>query len=44
MSEDLDYLNVPVPSTARMPAGSLSMAWWAVGTAMFWLLYQHPWQ
>ena len=38
MSEDLDYSNVPVPSTARMPAGSLSMAWWAVGTAMFWLV------
>ncbi|MBT5798133.1 MAG: allantoin permease, partial [Porticoccaceae bacterium] len=27
-----------VPSTARMPAGALSMAWWAVATAMFWLV------
>jgi hypothetical protein len=38
MAEDLDYSTAAVPSTARMPAGSLAMAWWAVGTAMFWLV------
>ncbi|MBT7964180.1 MAG: allantoin permease [Porticoccaceae bacterium] len=38
MAEDLDYSTALVPSTARMPAGALSMAWWAVATAMFWLV------
>jgi purine-cytosine permease-like protein len=38
MAEDLDYSTAPVPSTARMPARGLSMAWWAVATAMFWLV------
>lgn len=38
MAEDLDYSNTPVPSDARMPAVSLTMAWWAVATAMFWLV------
>lgn len=36
--DDLDYSAEPVPSAARMSAGSLSMAWWAVATAMFWLV------
>lgn len=38
MAEDLDYSNEAVPSGARMNAGSLTMAWWAVATAMFWLV------
>ena len=38
MAEDLDYSNEPVPSGARMDSGSLTMAWWAVATAMFWLV------
>ena len=36
--DDLDFSAEPVPSTARMSAGSLAMAWWAVATAMFWLV------
>jgi purine-cytosine permease-like protein len=38
VAEDLDYSNEAVPSGARMNAGSLTMAWWAVATAMFWLV------
>ncbi|MDG1987955.1 MAG: hypothetical protein P8J18_08250 [Halieaceae bacterium] len=38
MAEDLDFPNAPVPHEARMPSGSLTMAWWAVATAMFWLV------
>ncbi len=35
---DIDYSSVPVPYDARMPKGALTMAWWAMCSAMFWLV------
>lgn len=37
-SEDLDYTNRPVPSDQRMAKGSLMMAWWAVCSAIFYMV------
>lgn len=35
---DPDFSLSPVPETARMSKGSLSMAWWALFSSMFWLV------
>lgn len=35
---DIDYSAVPIPYDARMPKGALTMAWWAMCSAMFWLV------
>lgn len=35
---DIDYSAIPVPYNARMPRGALTMAWWAMCSAMFWLV------
>ncbi|HXH02935.1 MAG TPA: allantoin permease [Candidatus Competibacteraceae bacterium] len=35
---DLDFSAVAVPPAARMPRSSLTMAWWAICSAMFWLV------
>lgn len=35
---DLDFGSVAVPESGRMKKLSLSMAWWAVCSAMFWLV------
>jgi hypothetical protein len=35
---DIDYSAIPVPYDARMPKGALTMAWWAMCSAMFWLV------
>lgn len=35
---DIDYSAVPVPYDARMPKAALTMAWWAMCSAMFWLV------
>ena len=35
---DVDYSAIPVPYDARMPKGALTMAWWAMCSAMFWLV------
>jgi len=37
-SVDPDFSATPVPSAARMSKGSLSMAWWALFSSMFWLV------
>ncbi|WP_418139771.1 hypothetical protein AB9R84_05455 [Oceanimonas smirnovii] len=36
-SPDPDFTRSPVPSSARMPRFGLTMAWWSVCSAMFWL-------
>lgn len=35
---DPDFSSTPVPLDARMSKGSLSMAWWALFSAMIWLV------
>ncbi|WP_431024066.1 purine-cytosine permease family protein [Halomonas sp. H5] len=35
---DLDYAEGPVPESGRMPRGNLMMAWWAVCSAIFYLV------
>ncbi|GAB4269809.1 MAG: hypothetical protein Kow0092_23980 [Deferrisomatales bacterium] len=35
---DLDFSAQAVPPDTRMPRGSLTMAWWALCSAMFWLV------
>lgn len=35
---DLDYSASAVPANARMSRGALTMAWWALCSAMFWLV------
>lgn len=37
-SSDIDYANVPIPSNHRMRRTALSMAWFALCSAMFWLM------
>ncbi|OYD25313.1 purine-cytosine permease family protein [Oceanimonas baumannii] len=37
-SPDPDFTRSPVPSSARMPRFGLTMAWWSVCSAMFWLV------
>ncbi|MGY2261591.1 purine-cytosine permease family protein [Pseudomonas sp. SDO55104_S430] len=36
--DSTDYSVVAVPATHRMPKGSLTMAWWGICSAMFWLV------
>ncbi|SDC95713.1 purine-cytosine permease family protein [Paraburkholderia lycopersici] len=36
--QDSSYAASPVPDGARMSRGSLTMAWWAICSAMFWLV------
>jgi len=33
-----DYTAAPVPSNERMPKGALTMAWWGVCSAMFYIV------
>lgn len=35
---ELDFTKEPVPDRGRMPRFSLTMAWWAVCSAMFWIV------
>lgn len=37
-SGDEDFLSVPVPENERMGRFGLTMAWWALCSAMFWLM------
>jgi purine-cytosine permease-like protein len=37
-SADLDFSSVAVPAHGRMPKGALTMAWWAVCSAMFYIV------
>ncbi|MFC3073425.1 purine-cytosine permease family protein [Shinella pollutisoli] len=37
-AESSDYSNVAVPPQARMPKGALTMAWWAVCSAVFYIV------
>ncbi|MEK0085715.1 purine-cytosine permease family protein [Benzoatithermus flavus] len=37
-STDLDYASAAVPPDGRMPKGALTMAWWAVCSAMFYIV------
>ncbi|WP_023632352.1 hypothetical protein [Pseudomonas soli] len=36
--DSIDYSTVAVPEEHRMSKGSLTMAWWAICSAMFWLV------
>jgi len=35
---DLDYTDQPVPDEGRMPRANLMMAWWAVCSAVFYVV------
>lgn len=35
---DEDFLSTPVPQNERMGRFGLTMAWWALCSAMFWLM------
>jgi len=37
-AQELDFTKRPVSEEGRMPALSLTMAWWAVCSAMFWIV------
>ncbi|SAK73113.1 allantoin permease [Caballeronia pedi] len=37
-NSDIDYANAPIPPTQRMGRLALSMAWFALCSAMFWLM------
>jgi cytosine permease len=36
--DDPDYSTEPVPASARLPRESVAMAWWALCSALFWLV------
>jgi hypothetical protein len=36
--DSIDYTAIEVPDAQRMSKGSLTMAWWAICSAMFWLV------
>lgn len=38
VNTDEDYLSEPVPQNERMGKFGLTMAWWALCSAMFWLM------
>src|SRR5690606_40527842 len=37
-ADNSDFSNVAVPPHARMPKGALTMAWWAVCSAVFYIV------
>jgi len=36
--QELDFTKRPVPASGRMPRFALTMAWWSVCSAMFWIV------
>lgn len=36
--QELDFTRRPVPASGRMPPFALTMAWWSVCSAMFWIV------
>lgn len=36
--QELDFTRRPVPPSGRMPRFALTMAWWSVCSAMFWIV------